>query len=169
MINYALTIKNLAVTNQHAGKTNYVSQIIVEVEAFDDESNITGTVQSMMGLPFTESNSFIEYADLTEETVLSWIGQDDPRLENAKALAVQQIERKKIPTIISPVDRVLSPPWIPPVVYETSSSNTSTVLGSTSTNVQMWQTVAFEQNMARVLIKFGLLTEDPTTIPVSTP
>lgn len=169
MINYTLTIKNLSVTNQHASKTNYVSQIMMEVAAFDAESNITGTVQYIMGLPFTESNSFIEYADLTEETVLSWIDQNDPRLENAKTLAVEQIERKKIPTIISPADRVLSPPWIPPVVYETSSSNTSTVLGSTSTNVQMWQTVAFEQNLAKVLIKFGLLTEDPTIIPVSTP
>jgi hypothetical protein len=130
MINYTLKIINLAVTNQHASRANYVSQIILELEAFDDESNITGTTDFMLGLPFSESDSFIQYADLSEETVLSWVDQTDPRLDRAKELALQQIEMKKDPTRISPADRVQSPPWVSipvPVVSETSSSNTSTV------------------------------------------
>jgi hypothetical protein len=130
MINYTLKIINLAVTNQHASRANYVSQIILQLEAFDDESNITGTTDFMLGLPFSESDSFIQYADLSEETVLSWVDQTDPRLDRAKELALQQIEMKKDPTRISPADRVQSPPWVSipvPVVSETSSSNTSTV------------------------------------------
>lgn len=34
-------------------------------------------------------------------------------------------------------------------------------------NMEMWKSLHFEQDVAKVLVKFGVLTEDPTTIPVS--
>ena len=34
-------------------------------------------------------------------------------------------------------------------------------------NAEMWKALKFEQDVAKVLIKFGLLASDPTQIPVS--
>jgi len=34
-------------------------------------------------------------------------------------------------------------------------------------NAEMWKALKFEQDIAKVLIKFGLLDSDPTQIPVS--
>jgi len=34
-------------------------------------------------------------------------------------------------------------------------------------NLEMWSDLAFEQNVAKVLVKFGVLESDPTVIPVS--
>ena len=39
--------------------------------------------------------------------------------------------------------------------------------GSTAANAEMWQALRFEKDVAKVLVKFGVLQEDPTAIPVS--
>jgi hypothetical protein len=34
-------------------------------------------------------------------------------------------------------------------------------------NTEMWKEVQFEQNVAKALVKFGVIESDPTTIPVT--
>lgn len=163
MISYTYKIKNLSVSTRIPETPDLVTHLLMLVTATDDTDNIS--VELTCTIHLLPSDTFIPYSELTEETVLSWIDDNSDTILRIKELAPMAIQNiRQAPVLISPSE-LRTPPWVPvveQVVSETSSSNTAT-------NIQMWQDVAFEQNLARALIKFGLLTEDPTTIPVSTP
>lgn len=66
--------------------------------------------------------------------------------------------------------------WNPPVVeYATVAVGTSgsfvepsiEAVQQEEENTRMWAAVEFEKQVAKALVKFGLLTSDPTEIPVA--
>lgn len=49
-----------------------------------------------------------------------------------------------------------------PITVPTTATTTSVA------NQQMWDSIAFEQSVAKVLVKFGVLASDPTAIQTTT-
>lgn len=70
-------------------------------------------------------------------------------LEREQSLAVEVANTTTIESLVQPLPE--------PVVVETLESQ----------NAAMWADLAFEQNVAKTLVKFGVLETDPTVIPVS--
>jgi hypothetical protein len=50
-------------------------------------------------------------------------------------------------------------------LVESSATSASTLTEQQEENINMWAELQFEKNIAKVLIKFGVLDSDPTAIP----
>jgi len=70
-------------------------------------------------------------------------------LEREQSLSVEVVNTNAIQALVQPLPE--------PVTVETEESK----------NAAMWVDLIFEQNVAKSLVKFGVLQSDPTTIPVS--
>jgi len=71
-------------------------------------------------------------------------------LERQTSLAITPQNTDVIQALVQPIPE--------PVIVETTEE---------SKNAAMWADLAFEQNVAKALVKFGVLESDPTVIPVS--
>lgn len=85
---------------------NVVFLVRWECLAFEDDNSVS--VSGTQTLDANNSNSFIEYADLTEPVVLSWI-KTALGIDSVNAIeqsALDRLEKQKTPTIVLP-----SLPW----------------------------------------------------------
>lgn len=71
-------------------------------------------------------------------------------LERQTSLAITPQNTDVIQALVQPIPE--------PVIVKTIEENK---------NAAMWADLAFEQNVAKTLVKFGVLQSDPTAIPVS--
>lgn len=85
------------------GRKQVVSRIYWTMEATDGE-NIEQFAILMKDIPFVESNSFTEFADITQQQMMGWLlqalGQD--HIQAVKDDLDQRLAERKAPTVTMP-------------------------------------------------------------------
>ena len=108
-ITYTWNIKNLFCNPSENGMNNVIKIISWEYTG-DDGNNHDHTVSGSTSLPPpTDSNTFVQYANLTQNTIVSWIGSQIS-IPNLETIINNWINHQinGTDTISSPW---VSPPW----------------------------------------------------------
>ena len=107
-INYSWTVTDMY--TMPTPTPDYVSMIRYNVEATDDTSNTTVSINRMTDFRVdANQTSFIAYSDLTPQIVLGWIQEDTQQVQAIEGALQDQINRIVNPPI-TPTNTTL--PWI---------------------------------------------------------
>ena len=113
-IQHSRTITNLEVLN--SGDTDVVCQVEVEFTSYDDSDQEGTTITSGQSFELatedrsSSSDGWVAYADLTEETLLGWLGSELTDKETAiHANQTAWITSVLTPVVPSTVNKTL--PW----------------------------------------------------------
>lgn len=117
MYNYIWKIKKLACQDRENIK-NIVKFVKWELSCFDQEGKFIGNEFGSIGLPDCDMNNFIDFQDLTEELVVSWVKNiiNEEDLKKAIKSRYEQellLKRNKQENInLLPEFNKKMPPWL---------------------------------------------------------
>ena len=103
-------------------------------------------------VPLDANNLFIvgeELEQYIQGFIPTWHIERLEKLKNGIANA------SEIEILVAPAEEVVLP-------------SVSEISAEEKANLQMWKQLEEEKTIARALVKFGLLTEDPTAVPTTT-
>jgi hypothetical protein len=102
MNTYTWVISALDCVPSLDGRTNVVSVAHWRLNATDGNHTVTSYGTQYLG--YANSNAFIAYSDLTNETVIGWVqtAMGDEQVQAIQSSLDNQIEKLITPTIISP-------------------------------------------------------------------
>jgi hypothetical protein len=103
-------------------------------------------------LPLTENGLFISGQELNNY-LLGMFPQHIIDRKNKLELGISN--SAEIESLVIPLEKA-------------ASDTTSAISDEQTSNALMWGQIEQEKNIAKALVKFGLLTEDPTIIPNTT-
>ena len=97
-------ISNLDCRVQEDGLSDVVYQCHWRVSKteVDGDKTYSASVYSTCSVPGPNPESFVPYADLTQEQVLGWIWANGVNKDATEAAVQQQIELQKNPVVVSP-------------------------------------------------------------------
>ena len=92
---YTITVTDLE-TRQTDSLQNVVSVVDFSVTATNEQGQ-TGTVHSCVGLTDPDPDAFVDYGNLTESTVLSWVINRFPSddMDTLKSMADGQVNKQQ--------------------------------------------------------------------------
>jgi len=121
MINYTIKVNQLTCVVNNPERPNDVKNVQVLVTAHDTENNVSHGRWCVFW--FNPSDSFINFDDLTESDVVSWV-------ESHEFYPVLQAElADEVSRLVNPVEVSKTPPWLIPEPVNTAT--TATVTGTT--------------------------------------
>jgi len=97
-------ISNLDCRVQEDGLSDVVYNVHWRVSKteVDGDKTYSASVYSTCSVPGPNPESFVPYADLTQEQVLGWIWANGVNKDATEAAVQQQIELQKNPVVVSP-------------------------------------------------------------------
>jgi len=106
---YVWTVDSMTTFTDTANNiANVVSSVYYRVNDTDSDSGITVGMSDNVQIVYNSDDPFIEYANLTLDTVISWVQG------SLGANTVSQIQSNldgEIQSILNPPITILSPPW----------------------------------------------------------
>lgn len=117
MINYTYNITELTCDLTNPSRPKDVRFVQINLQAQDDINNVS--VQRWAAFGLEPGESFVDYDNLTESLVRSWVESHD-FWPVVKAEMAEQIDQ-----IVNPARKPLTPPWVV-VTTATSTATTST-------------------------------------------
>jgi hypothetical protein len=99
MTTFTWTVSQLDCYPQYDNQTDVV--FVVHWRLTGTDGNHTGTVYSTASVP-APTDSFTEFADLTQEQVLGWIWSSGVDKDSAEAAVQTQIDNQANPPVVSP-------------------------------------------------------------------
>lgn len=108
---YNWNIRELIVEKLKKGQRNVITHVKWQLIATDDIDNIEERISGTTMFQDPDPLNFIEYENLTEQDVVSWIEQEmtsgeQDRLQYKKDILTQKISNKKDPVVVRQ-----KPPW----------------------------------------------------------